>query len=294
MHSQFKTIGIIGKPSDPSIIETLTSLLEFLKQNNYLAIVVSDTAQFVTDETIKSYPPEQLPQHCDLIIAMGGDGTFLAAARVASLHNIPLIGINLGKVGFLVDISPTEMCDKLKQMLTGAYTEERRYLLRTKIIRSEQVTHEEISLNEVVVHRWVTPSMIKIITHINGHFLNAQRSDGVIISTPTGSTAYSLSAGGPILHPALNALVLVPLNPHTLSNRPIVIEDDAEIEISFSQTSQINALVTCDHLQIPDVLISDKILIKKDPTPVRILHPLDHDFFETLRKKLHWSNDYVV
>lgn len=294
MHSQFKTIGIIGKPSDPSITETLVTLLQFLKEQNYIAVMASNTAQLVSDTTVHSYPQEELAQHCDLMIAMGGDGTFLAAARIASLQNIPLIGVNLGKVGFLVDISPLQMCDKLKQMLAGHYTEEHRYLLRTKIIRAEKVTHEEISLNEVVVHRWVTPSMIQIVTHINGHFLNAQRSDGLIVSTPTGSTAYSLSAGGPILHPGLNALVLVPLNPHTLSNRSIVIDDDVEIEITFSQTSQINALVTCDHLEIPDVLISDRILIKKDPTPIKILHPLEHDFFETLRKKLHWSNDYPV
>jgi NAD+ kinase len=294
MHSQFKTIGIIGKPSDPSITEALLTLLQFLKQNNYTAVLASNTAQLVSDATVKSYPLEKLAQHCNLLIAMGGDGTFLSAARIASVQNIPLIGINLGKIGFLVDISPLEMCDKLKQILLGRYTEEHRYFLRTKIIRAQKVTHEEISLNEVVVHRWVTPSMIKIVTHINGAFLNVQRSDGLIVSTPTGSTAYSLSAGGPILHPRLNALVLVPLNPHTLSNRPIVIDDSVEIEISFSQTSQINALVTCDHLEIPDVLISDRIVIKKDPTPIKILHPLDHDFFETLRKKLHWSNDYPV
>jgi NAD+ kinase len=294
MHSQFKTLGIIGKPSDPSITETLATLLRFLKQYHYSIVVADNTAQFIGDVEIKAYPPEQLAQQCDLMIAIGGDGTFLAAARIACLNNIPLIGINLGKVGFLVDISPREMCAKLKQILAGEYTEEHRYLLRTKIIRAEQIIHEEISLNEVVVHRWVTPSMIKIVTHINGRFLNSQRSDGLIVSTPTGSTAYSLSAGGPILHPSLNALVLVPLNPHTLSNRPIVLDDNAEIEISFSQTSQINAQVTCDHLEIPDVLMSDRILIKKDPTPVKILHPLGHDFFQTLRKKLHWSNDYSV
>jgi NAD+ kinase len=291
MHAQFNTIGIIGKPSDPSITETLCALLRFLKQQHCTAIVGSNTAQFVADESVKAYPVAQLAQHCDLIIAVGGDGTFLTAARAASLNAIPIIGINLGKVGFLVDISPHEMRDKLQQILTGHYSEERRYFLRTKIIRDDKVTHEEISLNEVVVHRWVTPSMIKIVTHINGRFLNAQRSDGLIVATPTGSTAYSLSAGGPILYPSLNALVLVPLSPHTLSNRPIVIDDAAEIEISFSQTSQINALVTCDHLEIPDVLISDRILIKKDPTPIKILHPPGHDFFDTLRKKLHWSSD---
>ncbi len=294
MHPQFKTIGIIGKRSDPSITETLLILLNFLNHRGYTTIVAKESAQFLPPNSVEFYPLAELAKHCDLMIAMGGDGTFLAAARVASVDNIPLIGINLGKVGFLVDISPAQMCEKLEQMLAGDYTEELRYLLRTKIIRNEKITHEEISLNEVVIHRWVTPSMIKIVTHINGSFLNVQRSDGLIIATPTGSTAYSLSAGGPILYPDLNALVLVPLNPHTLSNRPIVIDDSAEIEITFSQTSQINALVTCDHLEIPDVLISDRILIKKDPTPIKILHPYGHDFFDTLRKKLYWSNDYSV
>jgi NAD+ kinase len=134
--------------------------------------------------------------------------------------------------------------------------------------------------------------MIEIVTKIDNVFLNSQRSDGLIISTPTGSTAYSLSAGGPILHPSLNALVLVPLNPHTLTNRPIVIHDSAEIEISFCQTRQIKALVTCDKIEIADVLISDTILVKKDPTPIRILHPEGHDFFQILRNKLNWSSGY--
>jgi NAD+ kinase len=293
MYADFRTIGIIGKPNDLSITDTLHTLVTFLTHQKYTIIIACHTAQLMQEGIFQTSPLENIAQHCDVIIALGGDGTFLTAARLAALENIPLIGVNLGKVGFLVDITPSILCQKLTQILAGEYNEEYRYLLRTKIIRANTITHEEISLNEVVVHRWVTPSMIKIVTHIDGHFLNAQRSDGLIISTPTGSTAYALSAGGPIIHPRLNALVLVPLNPHTLSNRPIVIEDSAEIEITFEQTSQINALVTCDHLEIPDVLISDRILIKKDPTPLKILHPIGHDFFETLRKKLYWSNDYL-
>ena len=145
-------------------------------------------------------------------------------------------GINLVRLGFLVDILPNELPAKLHRILQGHYAEEKRYLLRAKIICDEQVIHEETAVNEVTILRWVTPSMIEIVTKIDGVFLNSQRSDGLIISTPTGSTAYSLSAGDPILYPSLNALVLVPLNPHTLSNRPIVVHDSAEIEISFLQT----------------------------------------------------------
>ncbi|CAA9891820.1 NAD kinase [Candidatus Methylobacter favarea] len=292
MQTPFSTIGIIGKPSDPTIAETLSVLYDYLKQNLYKVIVAQDSAQFIQDKTPESCPIHNIGQHCDLVIAVGGDGTFLSAARAIAKHNIPLIGINLGRLGFLVDISPAELPGKLHGILGGHYTEEARYLLRTKIIRDKQVIHEETAVNEVAIHRWVTSSMIEIITKIDTVFLNSQRSDGLIISTPTGSTAYSLSAGGPILHPSLNALVLVPLNPHTLSNRPIVIDDCAEIEISFCQTKQINALVTCDQIEIPDVLISDKILIKKDPKPIRILHPEGHDYFQILRNKLNWSSSY--
>jgi NAD+ kinase len=292
MQTPFTTIGIIGKPSDPSIAVSLTALYTFLKQHQCTVIVAKDSAHFIDNPSVKSCAIDTLGRHCDLVIAVGGDGTFLAAARAIVKYEIPLIGINLGRLGFLVDISPNELSDKLHRILQGHYIEEKRYLLRTKIIRDGQIIHEETAVNEVAIHRWVTPSMIEIITKIDNVFLNSQRSDGMIISTPTGSTAYALSAGGPILHPALNALVLVPLNPHTLSNRPIVINDSAEIEISFCQTKQINALVTCDHIEIPEVLISDKILIKKEPKPIRILHPEGHDFFYILRNKLNWSSGY--
>ena len=294
MQTPFKTIGIIGKPSDIRIAETLSGLYDYLTHHQYAVYVADDSVQFIKNGNVASCSIDRLGLYCDLVIAVGGDGTFLAAARAIVQYNIPLIGINLGRLGFLVDISPNELPAKLHHILLGHYSEEKRYLLRAKIVRDEQVIHEETAVNEVSILRLVTPSMIEIVTKIDNVFLNSQRSDGLIISTPTGSTAYSLSAGGPILYPSLNALVLVPLNPHTLSNRPIVIHDTAEIEISFCQTKQINALVTCDHIEIPDVLISDKILIKKDPLPIRILHPEGHDFFQILRNKLNWSSGYHI
>ena len=294
MQMQLKTIGILGKPSDPSIANTLSELYRFLKHRKYQVLIDQNSAEFTSAKAEEYCSLEQLGECSDLVIAVGGDGTFLTAARSIAAHRVPLIGVNLGRVGFLVDISPDELDDKLEQILQGHFKEEKRYLLRTRIIRDNQIIHEEKAVNEVVIHRWVTPSMIEIVTMIDGRYLNSQRSDGLVISTPTGSTAYSLSAGGPIISPTLNALVLVPLNPHMLSNRPIVIQDSAEIEISFCQTKQINAQVTCDHMEIPDVLISDKILINKDPDPIRILHPEDHDFFHILREKLSWSSDYHI
>ena len=294
MQTQFKTIGLIGKESDSRIVETVSKLQSFLKLKKCQVIIDSKTADLFNDKTIQSSSLELLGSHCDLVIAIGGDGTFLAATRAIVQYNIPLVGINLGRLGFLVDISPAEIQDKLEGILEGNYLQESRYLLQAKIIREGRVIHEELAVNEVVIHRWMTPSMIEIVTHINGVYLNSQRSDGLIISTPTGSTAYSLSAGGPIMHPSLSALVLVPLNPHTLSNRPIVIDDSSEIEISFCQTKQIKALVSCDHIEIPDVLISDKIVINKYPVPITILHPKGHDFFHTVREKLNWSSGYHI
>lgn len=291
MPTEFKTIGILGKSSDSDIAETLNILYQFLKPH-YQIVIDPISAPLIASFSGHIYPLNTLTEHCDVLIAMGGDGTFLSAARAAAGCHIPLIGVNLGRVGFLVDISPNQLLTKLNDILQGRFRKENRYLLRTKIIRNAHIIHEETAVNEVVIHRWVTPSMIELQTTIDGVYLNTQRSDGLIISTPTGSTAYALSAGGPIIHPSLNALLLVPLNPHTLSNRPIVIDDNSEIEINFIRTKEINAQVTCDHIAIPDVLISDTIRIKKDPNPITILHPESHDFFHTLRDKLSWSSGY--
>jgi NAD+ kinase len=294
MQKLFKTIGIIGKYSDSRIANTILEVLSFLQKNGYKVVVDSKSAARLSPNTVIACEIELLGAKCDLIIAIGGDGTFLSAARASVKYNTPLIGINLGRLGFLVDISPEHIRLKLSHILAGNYLEEKRYLLHTKIIRDGETIHQETAVNEVVVHRWVTPSMLEIVTHIDGVFLNSQRSDGLIISTPTGSTAYSLSAGGPILHPSLHAFVLVPLNAHTLSNRPIVVDDSSEIEISFKQSKQISALVTCDHLEIPKISINDKILIKKLPDPITIFHPEDHDFFHILREKLSWSTGYHI
>ncbi|MEN8260937.1 MAG: NAD(+)/NADH kinase, partial [Pseudomonadota bacterium] len=236
MHTPFNTIGLIGKPSDPSIADTLSLLYQYLIKSGYRVLGDTNSAGFTGQSAPETSPIEQLGTHCDLVIAAGGDGTFLTAARALANHDAPLIGVNLGRVGFLVDISPDEAISKLHTMLAGKFITENRSLLRAKIIRNGNVIHEETAVNEVVVHRWITSSMIEIDTTINGVFLNSQRSDGLIVSTPTGSTAYALSGGGPILHPSLQALVLVPLNPHALTNRPIVIDDRSEIEIAFKQT----------------------------------------------------------
>ena len=289
MQSQFQTIGLIGKPSSV-IAETLSILYKHLMEKQFRVLVEKQSRQYICCGSVETHEISKLGQYCDLAITIGGDGTLLSAGRNLAPDNVPVVGVNLGRLGFLVDISPDDVLSKLDEVLLGHYVTEQRILLKAELIRDHQVIHEQTAVNEVVIHRWITPSMIEIITHIDQVFLNSQRSDGLIISTPTGSTAYALSGGGPILHPALGAIVLVPINPHTLTNRPIVINDNSQVEIAFSQNEEINAQVSCDDISIPDVLISDRIHIRKDPHVMKILHPTEYDFYDILRAKLNWSS----
>lgn len=289
MNSQFKSIGLIGKPN-PIISNTLSQLYQHLIEREFRVLVDTQSRKYVTSDSVETSEVCDMGKHCDLAITIGGDGTLLSAGRNLAPFNVPVVGVNLGRLGFLVDISPEEVLIRLDDILAGQFVTEERIILTAQLIRDDHIIHEQTGVNEVVIHRWITPSMIEIVTHIDKVFLNSQRSDGLIISTPTGSTAYALSGGGPILHPALGSIVLVPINPHTLTNRPIVVNDNSVVEIAFSQTAEINAQVTCDDISIPDVLISDRIQIKKDKNLMRILHPTDYDFFNILRAKLNWSS----
>ncbi len=292
MIQPFKRVALIGKPDAERIRETLTSLYTYLQARELTITVESGCVDFLAPFNPEHCPLSEMSARCELAIVVGGDGTLLTAARTFSPHGIPLIGINLGRLGFLVDISPIDACSRLDDILDGRYEAEERFPLCARLIRDGNVLREQTAVNEVVIHSWNATSMIELETRINGVFLNSQRSDGLIISTPTGSTAYALSAGGPILAPSLKALVLAPINPHTLTNRPIVVNDDSLIEVSFRPCKQFQAQVVCDNVSIPDIEISDRIEIKRAPLPFRILHPSHYDFFEILRAKLNWSSGY--
>lgn len=289
MPSPFNTIALIGKPDAERISETITRIHHHLVERHYRLFVEASCARFIP-EGVAACSFDEIREFCDVAIVVGGDGTLLTAARSLIDRDIPLIGVNLGRLGFLVDISPEEALTRIDALLAGHYQLEERPLLRTRVIRSGTVIHDQASVNEVVIHSWNATSMIEIETSIDGVFLNSQRSDGLIVSTPTGSTAYALSAGGPILHPALNALVLAPINPHTLTNRPIVIRGESVIEIAFRPGKQVKAQVVCDNVSLPDVATSDRLTICQHQRPFRMLHPLDHDFFAILRSKLNWSS----
>lgn len=283
MPFKFQHIGLIAKPTAPGLRETLQSLYKFLS-NQQLDISTDSNAARILGSTPTT--PRQMAEVCELAIVVGGDGTFLHAARELIEHDIPLVGINLGRLGFLVDISPDHMQESLSSILSGEYVEDRRFLLQTTIGKRPQL----LALNDVVLHKWNIARMIEFETSIDGKFVDSQRSDGIIVSTPTGSTAYALSGGGPLLEPSLDAIVLVPICPHRLSNRPIVVHGDSEITINTcGSTDPAHVRVTCDGQTNEKLGPEDKLVIRKAPRPVRLFHPQNHDHFNLLRAKLGWG-----
>lgn len=289
MNTQFKRIGLISKPNATDISTTVQALYKLLRQADINIVIDPETAHHISLPAEQVMGLDSLAEQCDLIMSIGGDGTLLSAARALVDKKVPLVGINLGRIGFLVDISPEEMNVEIKQILEGKYHEEERIILNTQIIRNNAIIHEQSAFNEVAIHRLKSPGLIDIETYVDHRFVNSQRSDGLIIATPTGSTAYALSGGGPLMHPSLDAIVLVPINPHTLSNRPIVVDGNSEISIRFSQRDKHKAQLTCDNVILPSILEGDLINIKRHRNKIRLLHPTNHDFFNILRVKLDWS-----
>lgn len=286
----FNTIGIIGKYSDPSVSQTISTLVQFLtsrQKNILLEKTIADSLSITP--TPQTAELAALGQHCDLVIVVGGDGTLLHAARALADHGIPLVGINLGRLGFLVDISPDEMLARMDEIFAGHFDEDTRFLLHSQVIRNDTVVNEGNAFNDVVVHKWNSVRMIEFETYVNDQLVHSQRSDGLIVSTPTGSTAYALSSGGPILYPSLDAIVLVPVCPHTLSNRPLVIASDSLIEVAVKQGHQNHVRVTLDGQLNFGLQDGDRIKIKKKDKPVRLIHPEGHDHFQILRAKLRWG-----
>ncbi len=294
MPHRFQLIGLIGRRDDPKVVDRLLCLIRFLTERGHQLLIEEATAAQLGDPKLESAPLNTLAQRCDLAVVVGGDGTLLHAARGITNRDLPLLGINLGRLGFLADVSPHDMLDTLAQILAGNFTEEQRFLLRVDITPSRQGEAPCTALNDVVVHKWNVARMIEFETYVDGRFVETQRSDGLIIATPTGSTAYALSGGGPLLDPALNATVLVPICPHTLSDRPIVVSGDCQIEIIIcGRTDPAHVRVTCDGHTTLELQEGDRILIRKHEHAVRLIHPPGHDHFSILRAKLAWSENPV-
>lgn len=286
---KFNNIGIISKPHAETARQTLQTLCEFLKNKNCQIILDESTPDAINNCNFEKATRQEIGKLCDLVIVVGGDGTILNAVRSLSHAHVPIVGINVGRLGFLADISPDELEDSLDDILNGSYREEQRFLLEMQVIRDNKIIFEGDAFNDVVVHIRDVARMIEFETRINDEFVNHQRADGIVVSTPTGSTAYALSAGGPILHATLDAITLVPISPHTLSSRPLVINADSQIKILICNTKDGIAQATCDGHLSTDVHVGDHIKVKRKADKITLLHPKQHDYFEILRAKLHWS-----
>jgi len=287
MTIKIKTIGIIAKDKSAAVKQTVKRLVEFINQKK-CNIAIDQSADGII-ENVTCVDRVTLAKQSDLAIVVGGDGTFLSAVRSLAEHNIPVLGINLGRLGFLVDISPDDMLQHLEQIMQGEYVDECRFLLEAQVERNGQVIAQADAFNDVVVHIRDVARMIEFETYINGQFVNYQRSDGLVVSTPTGSTAYALSSGGPLLHATLDAMVVVPICPHTLTNRPLVINANSKVEIVIGKSKQTTSQVTFDGQTAFDVKPDDKIIIRKKQHNIHLIHPTSYDYYEILRAKLHWS-----
>jgi NAD+ kinase len=273
----FKTVAIVGKYSAPGIAQDLQSLARFLVDSGHPVVLEHDTATKLGIAEFTVMSAAQIGQQADAVIVLGGDGTMLGIARQLAPFNIPLIGINQGRLGFMTDISIERMYEVLSEILAGKHQIEHRALLEGMVIRNGQTISSALAFNDIVVARGAGSGMVDLIVTVDGHFMYNQRSDGLIISTPTGSTAYALSAGGPLLHPNLAGIVFVPIAPHTLSNRPIVISAAREASVNFDMQSFAN------------LMVGDQIHIRRSKDVICFLHPEEWNYFHTLREKLHWN-----
>jgi NAD+ kinase len=285
----FTSVGLISKYQDPSVCDTLRTLADYLRSRHLEVYLDEGSADLAADcNGLATVDRETLAARCDLVIVVGGDGTWLAAARSLASKRVPLLGVNLGRLGFLTDISPARMVETMDQVLAGQFLEEERFLLQASIHRDGKLVAEAAAVNDVVVHKWNVARMIETEVQIDGLFVYTVRADGLIVSTPTGSTAYALSGGGPILHPTLNATVLVPICPHTMTNRPLVVPGASQIEITIAEGNPDQAQVTCDGQINLSLAAGDRVLVRKHE-PIHLIHPIGHDYYRLLREKLHWG-----
>jgi len=285
----FKTVGLIGKHNGTDGGEAIETLIKYFDGHGIDVTLDENSATMINAKNIETANRQEIGQHCDLAIVIGGDGTLLNAARELIDSDTPLVGVNLGRLGFLADILPSAIEECMDEILCGRYLLEERFLLNCTIRRNDELLKQSYALNEVVVHKWNVARMVELETYINERLVHRQRSDGLIVATPTGSTAYALSAGGPIIYPTLNAVTIVPICPHTMSNRPIVVNGDSEIEIVVVDSNSDDVRVTSDG-QVPFELTNgDRIHISKAEKPLRLIHPSQHDHYDLLRAKLQWA-----
>ncbi|MFV9473843.1 NAD kinase [Advenella sp. RU8] len=287
----FSTVALIGRYQDSGMDAPLRALAAVLTNAGRTVLIEEETATNTGVAELPAATIEEIGKQADLVIVMGGDGTMLGAARLLAPYNIPLIGINHGRLGFITDIPLQNALQAIQAVLDGHFTLESRTLLEASVIRGGQTLTTALALNDVVLNRSGRSGMIEISVELDDQFMYKQRSDGLIIATPTGSTAYALSANGPILHPGVNAFLLVPVAPQTLSNRPIVIPTSGTLKLTLTEIgrAEMGASVHFDMQTWSNLQLGDQITVKKAQHQIQFLHPKGLSFFSTLRKKLHWN-----
>ncbi len=287
MDSDFKTIALIGKYNSPASAGSLMRLAGFLRQRGHEVLLTAHTAESCRIEGYAIHTLKEIGRLVDLAIVLGGDGTLLNIARALVDFRVPLIGVNQGRLGFLADVSLDTMFTTLDEMLCGQYQAEERIMLEASVERHDDVLIANYAFNDVVVSKSTMGRLIEFEVYVDDQFVYSQRADGLIVASPTGSTAYALSGGGPILHPTLEAVVMVPICPHTLSARPIALNSRSEIEINLIHAE--DARVHFDGQQHADLRVGDRVVIRRARHTVRLLHPEGHNYYDTLRQKLHWG-----
>lgn len=285
----FRNVGLIGRPGSDEVIQTLHHAIAFLQSRGCNAILEADIGRLLGKHGLQVGDRRMLGECCDLVIVIGGDGCLLGAARALSGFDTPVVGVNRGYLGFLTDIMPSELEQQLGAILDGRYETEKRFLLDAEVRRDQYPVGSGAALNDVVIRAGDSVHMVEFELYIEGHFVYSQRSDGLIIATPTGSTAYALSGGGPIMYPRLDAIVLVPMHPHALSSRPLVVDGNSEIKLVI-RSEHNSPLVSCDGQEGVRAQAGDVIYVRKRAQKLTLLHPLGHDFYEACRSKLGWSS----
>lgn len=287
MEQIFKKIALVGKHNSTSISSYMLRLANYLRERGHDVVLTTHTAEFCHLTDLPCAPLAEIAEGIDLAIVMGGDGTMLNIARALADHKVPLIGVNQGHLGFLADVSVDTMFTTLEEMLAGHYRVENRIMLDCSLERDGARQFHTYAFNDVVVSKGAMGRLIEFEVYIDDKFVYSQRADGLVVASPTGSTAYALSAGGPILHPTLEAFVLAPICPHTLSARPIAINSRSEIEINLIHADDCR--VHFDGQTHQDMRVGDRVSIRRAGNAVRLLQPADHNYYDTLRQKLHWG-----
>ena len=288
MSKAFQTVAVLGLYSDSRVAGPMAKLTEYLTKAGIDVVTLPDAAATLETRAVQE---ADIAAEVDLIIAVGGDGTMLHAAALTGSGKVPLLGVNRGRLGFLADISPAEMLENLEQILEGNYSRETRLLLEAKITAADGSQRLAVAVNDIVLQRRETGRMIDVETRIADRYVNTHAGDGLIVATPTGSTAYALSCGGPIIEPLLDAFVIVPICPHTLGDRPIVIPASLDIEVKLLPRHDTKAEVSVDGHTLGELDPDDRILISESANRITLIHPPGYDYYGILRSKLHWGRD---